>query len=183
MAHRDNNDFIAVEVDAALVHTLETELVCGQLHAHFRNIIVDDDKAMQDEETKDNFENIFHRHCQEISTPGCIAWTNRPLAARKVMRPLLAQYVRFWHEIRYRPKGVFGKGVGNSKNASEMRQKCVRNASKMRQKCVKMGLVLLGKEERSQNASEMRQICVKNASKMRGTPLGENTFWTIPRDL
>ena len=30
------------------------------------------------------------------------------------------------------------------------------------------------------NASEMRQICVKNASKMRGTPLGENTFWTIP---
>ena len=32
---------------------------------------------------------------------------------------------------RYRPKGVFGKGVGNSKNASEMRQKkCVKNASK-----------------------------------------------------
>ena len=26
----------------------------------------------------------------------------------------------------------------------------------------------------------MRQKCVKNASKMRGTPLGENTFWTIP---
>ena len=49
---------------------------------------------------------------------------------------------------RHRPKGVFGKGVGNSKNASEMRQKCVlfywekrnvpkcvRNASKLRQKC------------------------------------------------
>ena len=39
-----------------------------------------------------------------------------------------------------------------------------------------MGLVLLGKEERPK--------CVRNASKiaskMRGTPLGENTFWTIP---
>ena len=31
---------------------------------------------------------------------------------------------------RYRPKGVFGKGVGNSKKASEMRQKFVKNASK-----------------------------------------------------
>ena len=39
-----------------------------------------------------------------------------------------------------------------------------------------MGLVLLGKEERS----KMRQTRVKNASKMRGTPLRENTFWTIP---
>ena len=47
----------------------------------------------------------------------------------------------------------------------------------MRQKCVRMGLVLLGKEE----LSKMRQKCVKDASKMRGTPLGENTFWTIPR--
>ena len=64
----------------------------------------------------------------------------------------------------YRPKGVLGKGVGNSKNASEMRQKCVKNAPK---------------EERSKT----RQTCVKNASKMRGTPLGENTFWTIPREL
>ena len=53
---------------------------------------------------------------------------------------------------RYRPKGVFGKGVGNSKNASEMRQKCV-----------KIGLVLLGKEERP----KMRQKCVKIASQMR----------------
>ena len=25
-----------------------------------------------------------------------------------------------------------------------------------------------------------REKCVKNASKMRGTPLAENTFWTIP---
>ena len=55
-----------------------------------------------------------------------------------------------------------------------MRQKCVRNASK----CVKMGLVLLGQRGTFQNASDMRQNCVKNASKMRGTPLGENTFWT-----
>ena len=38
---------------------------------------------------------------------------------------------------RYRPKGVFGKGIGNSKNASEMRRKCV-----------KMGLVFVGKEIR-----------------------------------
>ena len=36
----------------------------------------------------------------------------------------------------------------------------------MRQKCVKMGLVLLGKEERPKcvrNASKLRQKCVKNA--------------------
>ena len=71
-------------------------------------------------------------------------------------------------ENRHRPKGVFGKGVGKSKNASEMRQTCV-----------KMGLVLVGKEERS----KMRQKCVKIVSKMRGTPLGENTFWTIPRKV
>ena len=69
------------------------------------------------------------------------------------------------YTFRYRPKGVFGKGVGNNKNVSEMRQKCV-----------KMGLVLLGKDE----CSKMRQKCVKIASKMRGTPSGENTFWTIP---
>ena len=49
---------------------------------------------------------------------------------------------------------------------ARMRQKCVRNASKMRQKCVKMGLVLLGKEERPKcvrNPSKLRQKCVKNA--------------------
>ena len=51
--------------------------------------------------------------------------------------------------IQYRPKGVLGKGVGNNKNASEIRQ----NASKMHQKYVEMGLVLLGKRERS----KMRQ--------------------------
>ena len=71
--------------------------------------------------------------------------------------------------FRYRPKGVFGKGVGN---ASEMRQKCVRNASKMRQN----GSCFIGKR----GTSKMRQKSVKIASKMRGTPLGENTFWTIP---
>ena len=59
----------------------------------------------------------------------------------------------FFSIFRYRPEGVFGKGVGNSKNASEMR------------------LVLLGKEERS----KMRPKRVRNASKMRGTPLGERT--------
>ena len=63
---------------------------------------------------------------------------------------------------------------------ARMHQKCVRNASEMHQKCVKMGLVLLGKEN-VQNASEIRQNWVKNASNMRGTPLGENTFWTIPK--
>ena len=74
---------------------------------------------------------------------------------------------------RYRPKGVFGKGVGNSQNASEMRQKCVKNASEMRQN----GSCFIGKR----GTSKMRQKSVKIASKMRGTPLGENTFWTIPK--
>ena len=77
-----------------------------------------------------------------------------------------------FQQDRYRPKGVFGKGVGNSKNASEMRQKCVRNASKW--------VSFYWETRNVQNASEICQNCVKNASKMRGTPLGENTFWTIP---
>ena len=47
--------------------------------------------------------------------------------------------------IRYRPKGVFGKGVGN-------RQKCIRNASEMRQKCVKN----YWEKRNVQNASEIR---------------------------
>ena len=55
---------------------------------------------------------------------------------------------------------------------ARMRQKCVRNASKW---------VFFYWEKRNvQNASEIRQNCVKYASKMRGTPLGGNTFWTIP---
>ena len=50
----------------------------------------------------------------------------------------------------------------------------------MRQKCVKFKWVLFYWERgKFQNASEMRQNCVKDASKMCGTPLGENTFWTI----
>ena len=60
---------------------------------------------------------------------------------------------------RYRPKGVFGKGVGNSQNASEMRQKYVKNASEMRQN----GSCLIGKR----GTSKMRQKSVKIASKMR----------------
>ena len=55
---------------------------------------------------------------------------------------------------------------------ARMRQKCVKNASKW---------VLFYWEKRNvpkcvRNASKLRQ----NAAKMRGTPLGENTFWTIP---
>ena len=61
--------------------------------------------------------------------------------------------------IRYRPKGVFGKGVGNSQNASEMRQKCVKNASEMRQN----GSCFIGKR----GTSKMRQKSVKIASKLR----------------
>ena len=44
---------------------------------------------------------------------------------------------------------------------ARMRQKCVRNASNMRQKCVKMGLLLLGKEERPK--------CVRNPSKKKNS--------------
>ena len=58
----------------------------------------------------------------------------------------------------------------------EMRQKCVKNASEMRQN----GSLFYLEKRNVQNASEIRQNCVKNASKMRGTPLGENTLWTIP---
>ena len=64
---------------------------------------------------------------------------------------------------RYRPKDVFGKGVGNSTNASEMRQKCVKNASS--------GSCFIGKRGTFQNASDMRQNCVKNA---RNTFAGEH---------
>ena len=71
---------------------------------------------------------------------------------------------------RYRPTGVLGKGVGNSQNASEMRQKCVKNASEW-------VLFYWGKR----GTSKMCHKSVKIAPKMRGTPLGENTFWTIPK--
>ena len=74
--------------------------------------------------------------------------------------------------LRYRPKGVLGKGAGNNKNASEMRQKYVKNAPKR---------VLFYWEKRNvPKCVKNKSKCVKNASKMRGAPLGENTFWTIP---
>ena len=66
---------------------------------------------------------------------------------------------------RYRPEGFCGKASAIAK----MRQKCVSNASQW---------VLFHWEKR--NVPKMRQKCVKIASKMRGTPLRENTFWTIP---
>ena len=72
---------------------------------------------------------------------------------------------------RYRPKGVFGKGVGNSKNASEMRQKCVKNASEMRQN----GSSFIGKR----GTSKMRHKCVKIASKMR-QKCAEHLWWRTP---
>ena len=53
---------------------------------------------------------------------------------------------------------------------------CVRNAPEMHQKRVRNGSCFIGKR----GTSKMRQNCVQNASKMRGTPSGENTFWTIP---
>ena len=63
--------------------------------------------------------------------------------------------------------GIVQKVFSEKASATaRMRQKCVRNASKMRQKCVKIGLVLLGKEERPKcvrNASKLRPKCVKNA--------------------
>ena len=70
-------------------------------------------------------------------------------------------------------KGVFGKGVGNSKNASEMRQKCVKMGQKK-------WVFFYWQKRNVQNTSEIRQNCVKNASKML---LGENTIWTIPNKL
>ena len=79
-------------------------------------------------------------YCQNCATPstvGTVSFMEQP-------------------ELRYRPV----------RNASEIRQNVLlgkrgtfQNASEMRQKCVKMGLVLLGKEERS----KMCQKCVRNA--------------------
>ena len=73
--------------------------------------------------------------------------------------------------------GVVQKVFSEKASAiARMRQKCVRNASKW-------VFFHWGKRGTFQNASEMRQKCVKNASKMRRTPLGENTFWTIPIEM
>ena len=78
-----------------------------------------------------------------------------------------------WPVKLYRPK-VFSEKVSA---ITRMRQKCVRDASEMRQRCVK-------------NASKMRHngSCffwnkrnISKCIKMRGTPLGENTFWTTPK--
>ena len=87
------------------------------------------------------------------------------------------------HESRRRKKlSEFGNSSLESvsfKRCSRKRcrqqQECVRNASEMRPN----GSCFIGKRGRFQNASKMRQKCVKDVSKMRGTPLGENTFWTI----
>ena len=64
--------------------------------------------------------------------------------------------------------GIVQKVFSEKASATaRMRQKCVKNASKW---------VFFYWEKRNVSG----QNCVKNASKMRGTPLGENTFWTIP---
>ena len=58
---------------------------------------------------------------------------------------------------------------------------CVRNASKMRQKCVRMGLVLLGKEERPKCvniASKMRQKCAEHL--WGRTPFGRYRKMRLP---
>ena len=60
------------------------------------------------------------------------------------------RHFRAFRDFSVSSKSVFGKGVGNSKNASEMRQKCVRNASKW---------VLFYSDKR--NVPK----CVRNASK------------------
>ena len=61
--------------------------------------------------------------------------------------------------VRYRPKGVFGKGVANSKKRQKCVKKCVRKCVRMRQN----GSSSIGKR----GTYKMRQKCVKIASKMR----------------
>ena len=80
--------------------------------------------------------------------------------------------------FRYCSKGVLGNGVGNNKNASEMRQKAVRNASEMCQN----GSCLIGKRGTFQNASKMSQKCVKMRQKCAEhlwgrTPFGRYQFF------
>ena len=97
---------------------------------------------------------------------------------------------RFWGSREHLPKlGIVQKVFSEKASAiARMRQKCVRNASKMRQKCVKMGLVLLGKEERRKcvrNSSKLRQKCVKNPRNTFGGehPLDDTEkplFWKPP---
>ena len=81
----------------------------------------------------------------------------------------------FWN-----PKFIHGDFLltGETKNYSDS----IPRLEKLARVChvknaTKWVLFYWGKEERS----KLRQKYVKNASKMRGTRLGENTFWTIPR--
>ena len=60
-------------------------------------------------------------------------------------------------------KSISGSSKRCFRKRRRQQQECARNASKMRQ-----------------NGSCFIRGTFKNASKMRGTPLGENTFWTIP---
>ena len=65
---------------------------------------------------------------------------------------------------------------------ARIRQKYVKNASEMRQKCVRMGLVLLRKEEHPKcvrHPSKLRQKCVKNARNTFGGEhlLDDTDFW------
>ena len=91
-------------------------------------------------------------------------YKNRVLRAQDFYTPLVLKTAKGQHlpalevyKNQSPRKGVLGKGVGNSKNASEIRQKCVK---------------IIGKRGTFQDAS-----------KMCGTPLGENTFWTIPKHI
>ena len=80
------------------------------------------------------------KHCEQVSKKSC--WAFRHGVSKKSESAQNDTSV-------YRPKGVFGKGVGNS-------QKCVRNASKMRQS----GACFIGKRGTFQNASKLCQKCI-----------------------
>ena len=82
---------------------------------------------------------------------------NRGTLTTKVLFVFLVYGILFFFFFfiyRYRPKGVLGKGVGNNKNASGMRQECVRNASKMRQNVS----CFIGKEELSGTQSTVARV-------------------------
>ena len=92
------------------------------------------------------------------------------LRFRPLFRPESAPKSASWLGIVQK---VFSEKVSA---ITRMRQKCIRHASKMRQNVS----CFIGKRGTFQIVSKMSQKCIKLASKMRGTPLGENTFWTIP---
>ena len=88
--------------------------------------------------------------------------------------------MRHWGRLSWPHLGIVQKVFSEKASAiARMRQKRVSNASNMRQKCVKMGLVLLGKEERPKcvrNPSKLRQKCVKNPrNTFRGEHLLDDT--------